>query len=89
MDKRLLFEPKAMSELNIWKLKDKNKALRIYDLLKDIQQNPFEGTGKPEPLKYGRQGYWSRRIDRVDRLVYKVTDELIVIISCAHHYENK
>ncbi len=59
---------------------------RIIKLLGEIQRNPFEGTGKPEPLKYNLKGYWSRRIDDEHRLVYEITNDDIVVISCKYHY---
>jgi toxin YoeB len=57
-------------------------------LLQDIQSNPFQGIGKPEPLKGNFSGLWSRRINDEHRLVYKVTDELIIVYSCYGHYED-
>lgn len=59
---------------------------RINSILKDIDRNPFTGLGKPEPLKHERQGYWSRRIDEVNRLVYKVENSRIIIVQCESHY---
>lgn len=59
---------------------------RIIKLLEEIQRNPFEGTGKPEPLKFNLKGCWSRRIDDEHRLVYQVTNDEIIIISCKFHY---
>lgn len=87
--RRILFEPRARDEYNWWKDNDQKGIDRIKLLINDIKIRPFKGIGKPEPLKYQKQGYWSRRIDRVNRLVYSVTDEAIVIISCKHHYEEK
>jgi len=55
-------------------------------MIKEIIRTPFSGTGKPEPLKYEMSGYWSRRIDSEHRLVYKVTDDAIIIIACKNHY---
>ncbi|MEZ4709059.1 MAG: Txe/YoeB family addiction module toxin [Caldilineaceae bacterium] len=60
---------------------------RIVLLIKDVLRNPFSGLGKPEPLRYELQGYWSRRIDAEHRLVYKVTENDVVIIACKYHYE--
>lgn len=59
---------------------------KIGELLKEIQRTPFVGKGKPEPLKHELKGYWSRRITDEHRLVYEVTNDLIVIISCKYHY---
>ena len=84
--KKIIFEPKARDEYNWWKANNKKGAERIKALIKDIKASPFTGLGKPEPLRYQRQGYWSRRINNSDRLVYKVADEAIIVISCRHHY---
>jgi len=61
---------------------------KINELIKDIQKNPFEGKGKPEPLKYDLKGFWSRRIDREHRLVYRFENKEILIYSCRYHYDN-
>jgi len=58
----------------------------ILELIRDIQREPFSGIGKPEPLKYELQGYWSRRITDEHRLVYKVEEDLLTILSCKYHY---
>lgn len=81
------FVPKAFKEYQDWIATDRKMALRIGDLIKDILRSPFEGIGKPEPLKYEFKGAWSRRIDQEHRLVYLVNDESIVIISCYSHYK--
>ena len=59
----------------------------MLSLIKDIQREPFSGIGKPEPLKYELQGYWSRRITDEHRLVYKAEEDLLIIISCKYHYD--
>jgi len=64
MGRGILFEPRARAEFDRWKIRDKKKAQRILDILKDIMQNQFDGIGKPEPLKHELQGYWSRRIEQ-------------------------
>ena len=68
---------------------DRKMAVHIFELLKSIKSTPFKGIGKPEPLKYDLTGWWSRRIDRVNRLVYKVSDDAIIFMSCKHHYQSK
>jgi toxin YoeB len=84
----LTFSPSAWDEYLYWQMQDKKTLRRINQLLKDITRSSFEGLGKPEPLKYC-DGYWSRRIDNQNRLVYSVSDENdIVIISCRGHYED-
>lgn len=69
-----------------WQSTVKAQLKRINALIKDIGRQPFEGLGAPEPLKHGLSGYWSRRIDREHRLVYKVTDDTIFIVQCRYHY---
>ena len=66
---------------------DKRNVKRINSLLKDISRTPFEGIGNPEPLKYKYQGYWSRRITKEHRLIYKVKDNNILIAKCRFHYD--
>jgi len=80
------FVPKAFQEYQDWIERDRKTALRIGDLIKDILRSPFEGLGKPEPLKHQFKGYWSRRIDQEHRLIYLVTADSIVIFSCFSHY---
>ena len=82
----LEFDPSAFEDLAWWISRDRKTALRIVKLIREIERDPYRGTGKPEPLKYNLEGCWSRRIDEVNRLVYKVTDDIITIISCKYHY---
>jgi toxin YoeB len=84
--RQVVFHAKAFSELLEWASQDMKKTKKIFDLIENTQRTPFEGLGKPEPLKYDFQGCWSRRIDDEHRLVYSVTDESIIIISCRYHY---
>lgn len=81
------FVPKAFKEYQDWIETDRKTALRIGDLIKETLRTPFEGLGKPEALKHQFKGYWSRRIDQEHRLIYKVTEEAIVIFSCNSHYD--
>ncbi len=81
------FTTRAWEEYCYWQTQDKKTLKRINLLLADIQRNNFVGIGKPEPLKENLSGYWSRRIDDVNRLVYKVNNEQIEIIQCKGHYE--
>jgi toxin YoeB len=71
-----------------WQKNDRNILKRINELLRDIERDPFGGKGKPEPLKHDRQGYWSRRINEVDRLVYRVHNGQLELVSCRSHYDN-
>ena len=69
-----------------WQATDKKILKRIYRLIKEIKNNPFEGVGDPEALKHNWSGYWSRRIDREHRIVYKVIDENLIVVQCRYHY---
>ena len=83
----ITFSLQAQEEYTGWQSQDKKTIKRINELLKDIVRgNPFEGIGKPEPLKHDLAGYWSRRIDKENRIVYKVTSESIIIAMCRYHY---
>ncbi|WP_111861141.1 Txe/YoeB family addiction module toxin [Acinetobacter sp. CFCC 10889] len=70
-----------------WQTTDKQTVKRINLLIKEILRSPFDGIGKPEPLKHNLSGYWSRRVDKTNRIVYEVLDQQILIISCRYHYE--
>ena len=85
---RLLWEESAWEEYTEWQSQDKKNLKRINALIKDIQRNLFEGIGKPEALKGNLSGYWSRRIDEVNRIVYKEKDGAVIIASCKGHYED-
>jgi toxin YoeB len=82
----LHFTESAYKDYLWWKKNDPKKVERIEKLCKDIQERPFDGIGKPEPLKFGLQGCWSRRIDKANRLVYSVERKEITVISCRYHY---
>ncbi len=84
--RNLEFEPVAFEDLAWWVKQDRKKALRIIRLLEETRANPFEGVGKPEPLKFELAGCWSRRIDAEHRIVYQVTDDSIRVIACRYHY---
>jgi toxin YoeB len=83
---RLVFEPETTEDFRLWIETDRCKALKILDLVDAAQRDPFSGVGKPEELKFGLAGYWSRRIDQEHRLVYRVLKDELIIISCRHHY---
>ncbi|MGE0018336.1 MAG: Txe/YoeB family addiction module toxin [Draconibacterium sp.] len=80
------FVPAAFNEYRNWIETERKTALKIGDLIRDILRNPYEGIGKPEPLRHQFQGFWSRRIDSEHRLIYKITETSVVIISCYSHY---
>ena len=84
---RILWDERAWEEYLSWQTEDRKTLKRINTLIKDIQRNPFEGIGKPEPLKENRNGWWSRRIDEANRLVYKVEHDVAIIASCKSHYD--
>jgi len=82
-----LWSDNAWEDYLYWQTQDKKTLKRINQLLKDIDRNGYEGIGKPEPLKYELQGFWSRRIDDEHRLVYRINDDRIEIVSCRLHYQ--
>ena len=86
---RTLWEDRAWDDYLFWQTQDKKTLKRINALIKDTQRSPFEGIGKPEPLKENCSGWWSRRIDETNRLVYKVENEALVIAECRNHYNDK
>ncbi|MFI5158045.1 MAG: Txe/YoeB family addiction module toxin [Sphingobacteriales bacterium] len=84
--RNLSFTPTAFNEYNEWFENNIQTVQRIKSLIKDIDRDPFKGIGKPEPLKGNWAGYWSRRIDQEHRLIYKITQEQILIVKCKGHY---
>lgn len=76
----------AWEDYLYWQATDKKTLKRINLLINDIKRNPFSGLGDPEPLRHNWTGYWSRRIDREHRIVYKSTDDTIFIAQCRYHY---
>lgn len=82
----ILWEDRAWSDYLYWQTQDKKTLNKINKLVKEIGRKPFEGIGKPEPLKENLSGYWSRRIDGEHRIVYEMKDSTIRIISCRGHY---
>ena len=76
----------AWEDYLYWQKADKKVLQRINSLIKQMLRTPFEGAGDPEALKHNWSGYWSRRINREHRIVYKVTDEAIIIVQCRYHY---
>ena len=85
---RLLWEDRAWDDYLYWQSQDKKTLKRINALIKDIQRSPFDGIGKPEPLRDNLSGYWSRRIDDANRIVYFQREDTICIIACKGHYNN-
>ena len=83
---KIVFSKNAWEEYTSWLTEDRKMLRKINELITDVQQHPFEGKGKPEPLKYDLAGFWSRRIDREHRLVYRIEDGNILVYSCKYHY---
>ena len=87
MNKRLAWTDEAWKDYIYWQTQDKKTLKRINRLIDDIRRNdPFKGIGKPEPLRENMSGFWSRRIDDTNRLVYTVDEVYITVISCRYHY---
>ncbi len=84
---RLLWEDRAWEDYLYWQTQDKKVLKRVNLLIKDISRSPFDGIGKPEPLKNNLSGWWSRRIDEINRIVYYEQDGIIYVVSCRGHYD--
>jgi toxin YoeB len=83
---KLVFSENAWEDYLYWQKTDRKVVLRINTLIRDIQRNPFDGIGKPEPLRYALSGYWSRRITDEHRIVYKVESDAVMIAQLRYHY---
>ncbi|MBE7005475.1 MAG: Txe/YoeB family addiction module toxin [Ruminococcaceae bacterium] len=83
---KLLWDDRAWEDYCYWQAQDKKMLKRVNDLIRDIQRSPRTGIGKPEPLKGNLSGWWSRRIDDCNRIVYREKDNAIEIASCRDHY---
>jgi toxin YoeB len=88
MARLLTFTPSAWSDYLYWQGQDKKTLKRINSLISETTRTPFEGIGKPEPLRGDLSGYWSRRIDDTNRLVYQASDNKLVIVACRFHYDS-
>lgn len=84
---KYIFVDESWEDYLYWQKTDKKKVKKINDLLKDIARNPYDGLGKPEPLKHKYSGFWSRRIDDEHRLIYKYEEDAILIAKCRFHYD--
>lgn len=84
--RNVTFTDEAWNSYVYWQTQDRKTLKRINDLIKDAQRDPFTGIGKPEALKHGLSGFWSRRIDETNRIVYAATEGELIIISCRYHY---
>ncbi|MBE9252217.1 Txe/YoeB family addiction module toxin [Dolichospermum sp. LEGE 00240] len=85
--RKLAWGSKAWKDYLYWQSQDKKTLKRINRLIEDTLSDPFEGIGKPEPLKENLSGFWSRRIDETNRLIYAIDDDYLTIISCRYHYQ--
>lgn len=83
---RVIFLPRAFDDYVHWQETDRATLNKLNRLIRECQRHPFDGTGKPEPLRGDYSGWWSRRIDREHRLVYRVEGEALVIVQCRYHY---
>jgi toxin YoeB len=83
---KIIFSRQGWEDYLHWQSTDKKLLKRINELIKEITRTPFQGTGKPEPLRHALGGYWSRRINDEHRLVYKVEDDAVLIAQARYHY---
>jgi len=83
---KIIFSSQAWDDYLYWQQTDRKVFKRINDLIKEITRTPFEGAGKPEPLRHTLAGYWSRRIDDEHRLVYKIEGAAVLIAQARYHY---
>ena len=81
-----IFQPEFLQDLRFWVKSERSVAVRVLDLVEAVMRDPFEGSGKPEPLKYVLAGCWSRRVTQEHRLVYRVTDKSIDFLQARYHY---
>lgn len=84
---KLKWDETAWEDYLYWQTQDKKTLKKINNILTDVMRNPFDGISKPEPLKH-RKGYWSRRIDAKNRVVYKVEDDTIIVAAVRGHYDD-
>lgn len=83
---KLIWSEQAWDDYLYWQETDKRMVKKVNELIKEIRRTPFEGKGKPEPLRHNLAGFWSRRITAEHRLVYSMTDEALLIAACRYHY---
>ncbi len=84
---KIQFSARCWEEYLYWQQTDKKIVRKINDMIKEISRSPYNGIGKPEPLKHSYSGYWSRRITDEHRLVYKIEDEILIVVQVRYHYE--
>ena len=88
MDKHVMFQGRGWDDYIFWQTQDKKTLKKINQLIQDVARNKHTGVGKPEPLSHDFSGFWSRRIDDTNRLVYRVNDGNIEIVQCLGHYND-
>ncbi len=81
-----VFQPEFLEDLRFWVKTERSNGIRVLDLVEATMRDPFQGLGKPEPLRYVLAGCWSRRVSQEHRLVYRVTDEAIDFLQARYHY---
>lgn len=86
--KELIVKKQAIDDLKYWSLTDTKLLKKIFELFEAIIRDPFTGIGKPEGLRGDLKGYWSRRINEEHRIVYNVTNDFVIVVSCRSHYKN-
>jgi toxin YoeB len=86
VERQAVFQPEFLEDLEYWVQTDRKMALRLIKMVREILRDPFEGIGKPEPLKYEFSGAWSRRLNKEHRIVYLVSDERINFLKGRYHY---
>ena len=84
---KIIFSKNSWEDYIFWQSQDRKILRKVNELIKEIQRTPYQGKGKPEPLKYDLAGFWSRRIEREHRLVYRVEKNSVLIYSCRYHYD--
>ena len=85
---KLVWFDEAWDDYVYWQTQDRKTIKRINELIKDTKRNGYSGIGKPEPLKGEFSGFWCRRIDEVNRLVYRIKDDVLEVLSCRGHYDD-
>lgn len=84
---KIVFTENSWEDYLYWQKTDKKVLQKINRLIKEIKRTPFDGIGKPEPLKFDLAGFWSRRIDHEHRLIYQVIDDRVLVYACRYHYD--
>lgn len=83
-----VFMTQFREDMRYWAANDSKRAVRAWDIVEDVMKNPFQGIGKPEPLKYGESNLWSRRLNQEDRILYRVSESKIEFLQARYHYDD-